>query len=208
MLDNYQRDPQGLIHQVNFDTFPYTPDYVKQNYLHDLVQSMSYLRLGYLLGTLGHIRSLLDVGYGSGAFLKVANQVIPHTCGNDINGYPIPPECQFVQDIHSEFYEVITFFDSLEHFTDVYFLNRLKCKYVTVSLPWCHYFSDKWFESWKHRKPNEHLWHFDQNSLIKFMDHQGFDVINTCNYEDTIRKSTEPYENILSGVFVNRRFLT
>jgi hypothetical protein len=41
---------------------------------------------------------------------------------------------------------------------DIEFVKDLKCHYVCISLPWCHYFSDEWFETWKHRKPNEHLW--------------------------------------------------
>lgn len=170
---------------------------------------MSNLRLGYIIGSVGHVpESLSDVGYGTGSFLKCASSIVPNTFGHDVSGYPLPKNTQFESNIFERFYQVVTFFDSLEHFPAIYFLDKIKCKYICISVPWCHYFSDKWFDDWKHRRPNEHLWHFNQNSLISFMSHQGFDMINTCNYEDTIRKSTEPYENILSGVFVNRRFLT
>lgn len=206
MLDNYTQDSNGVIYQITRDAFEYDQSYVKQRYLHSLVQSMSYLRLGYILGNITAIpNSLLDVGYGSGSFLQVSSQIVKHTYGHDINGYPIPECSDFVHNIQENYYDVVTFFDSLEHFPDIYFLDTLKCKYICISVPWCHYFSDEWFSTWKHRRPNEHLWHFNQESLCRFMDSQGYDVLNFGNFEDTIRKTDQPYPNILSGVFVNRR---
>jgi len=86
-------------------------------------------------------QSLLDVGYGSGSFLKVASQFISQTYRNDINGYPIPECSTFVENIHQQYHNIVTFFDSLEHFPDIYFLDKLKCKYICISVPWCHYFS-------------------------------------------------------------------
>jgi hypothetical protein len=70
-----------------------------------------------------------------------------------------------------------------------------------VSLPNCHYFSDEWFETWKHRRPNEHLWHFNETSLINFMNEIGYSKVNICNIEDTIRKHSHDYSNILTGIF-------
>jgi hypothetical protein len=205
MLDNYTAVSNGVIQQISRDTFKYDQSYVKQSYLHSLVENMSYLRLGYILGNIPETpRSLLDVGYGSGSFLQISSQIIKDTYGHDINGYPIPATSKFVENIQENYYDIITFFDSLEHFPDIYFLDKLKCKYICISVPWCHYFSDEWFATWKHRKPNEHLWHFNSQSLRRFMDSQGYDVINIGNFEDTIRKIEQPYANILSGVFVNR----
>ena len=50
--------------------------------------------------------------------------------------------------------------------------------------------NDEWFESWKHRKPDEHLWHFNRDSLNKFMERMGYVMISSTNIEDTIRKNT------------------
>ena len=90
---------------------------------------------------------------------------------------------------------------SLEHFEDISFVKDLPCSYVCISLPWCHYFSDEWFENWKHRRPDEHLWHFNRNSLNEFMQECGFESIATSNIEDIIRKNNEQYSNILTGIF-------
>ena len=163
---------------------------------------MSNLRLGNIIGSISKVpKSILDIGYGSGNFLETAKNLIPYCYGNDISGYTIPPGCEFVSDIFNQYFEVITFFDSLEHFDDIYFLNALKCNYIVISLPWCHYFDDDWFENWKHRKPDEHLWHFNSTSLTRFMKSQGFVTINITDIEDSIRKHGFSYSNILTGVF-------
>ena len=41
---------------------------------------------------------------------------------------------KIVEEPFSQHYDVITFFDSLEHFDDVYFLDKLNCDYVCISI--------------------------------------------------------------------------
>ena len=65
--------------------------------------------------------------------------------------------------------------------------KTIKSKYIVVSLPWCHYFSDEWFENWKHRRPDEHLWFFDEKNIFNFAKSIGFKIINYCCVEDAIR---------------------
>jgi len=78
----------------------------------------------------------------------------------------------------------------------------LKCSVVCISVPNCHYKDDEWFENWKHRRPNEHLWHFNKESLVKFMKRMGFVLCSYSNLEDTIRKNNDQIEtNILTCVF-------
>ena len=81
-------------------------------------------------------------------------------------------------------------------------LNKLNCKYIFISLPWCHYFNDEWFNKWYHRRENEHLYHFNDKALINFFKENGYDNIYISNFEDNIRKNNENYPNILSGIFV------
>ena len=64
-----------------------------------------------------------------------------------------------------------------------------------------NYFNDEWFKNWKHRKPNEHLFHFNKTSLVNFMSEVGYTLINMSNIEDTIRKNNLNYSNIITGVF-------
>ena len=203
MLDNYIQLPNGVIKQVEIQKIPYDSNYIqKYNVLGEKGRNMAFYRLGLILGNLGFIpNSILDVGYGNGDFLNACKTIIPNCYGSDISNYNVPDGCSFVNNIFDQEYDVITFFDSLEHFDDIYFLNKLKCKYIYITLPWCHYFDDEWFKNWYHRKPNEHLWHFNDKSLINFFKEQGYTNININNFEDAIRKNNLPYSNILGGLF-------
>ncbi len=204
MINNYEYDQNGVIKQLNKTPIEYNRTYIDARYntygiLNDLI---SHLRLGYISGSIGRLPfDILDVGYGNGAFLSTCGKIIADCKGYDISTYPVPNNCSIVKDIFTEHHDVVTFFDSLEHYEEIYFLHKLKCNYVCISLPWCHYFSDEWFTAWKHRRPDEHLWHFNDKALIQFMNFQGFECINICNIEDTIRKHSFSYPNILTGLF-------
>ncbi len=169
----------------------------KSNYL-------SYLRLGILLGNINTItNSILDVGYGNCAFLNASKNIIKNCFGSDISDYPVDENITRVDSIIDKHYNVICFFDSLEHFDDISIINKLDCDYVFISVPWCHYLSDEWFLNWYHRRPNEHLWHFNDKSLINFFNENGYENIYIGNFEDTVRKNNSlgEYPNILSAIF-------
>ena len=205
MLDNYAINDDGIVYQIKRNPFDYTGHY--NDYYADIKDCTRYtsnLRLGYIIGSIGYIpNSVLDVGYGAGVFLEACGEEVDRY-GHDISGWPVPEGCTFVEDLLRGSYDVITFFDSLEHMDDIDFVKDLNTKYVCISVPDCHYFSDEWFDTWKHRKPDEHLWHFNEASLNKFMDRMGYDTINTCNLEDITRKNNESYTNILTGIFKKR----
>jgi hypothetical protein len=203
-INNYEKLKNGIIRQINIKKREYNFEYSniynsygeKSNYL-------SYLRLGILLGTLNNIpNSILDVGYGNGAFLNCSNNVIKNCYGYDISDYPIPTCAHKVTDIFDKHFEVICFFDSLEHFDDINIIDKLKCEYIFISVPWCHYNSDEWFLNWHHRRPNEHLWHFNDESLVRFFHENGYEKLYLGNFEDTIRKNASTDQpNILSAIF-------
>jgi hypothetical protein len=204
MLENYAKNQDGVIYQVNKNPIDYNKTYIENSYVRygELTNYMAYLRLGNIIGSLGRIpKSILDVGYGDGSFLNVCSKIIPKCYGHDISSYPIPYGCEGVDNIEENFYDVITFFDSLEHFEDIEFVKNLKCSALCISVPNCHHTSDSWFEEWKHRRVNEHLWHFNQRSLINFMERVGFILVSSTNIEDTIRKNKKEETNILTCVF-------
>lgn len=204
MLKNYDVDHNGVIYQKEKTLITYNTEYVETRYnsYGELSNYMSYLRLGYILGALKHIpESILDVGYGNGNFLKVCKTLINNCYGNDISGYSLPEDCVFIKDITSKHFDIITFYDSLEHFENINFVKELQCNYVCISVPWCHYYNDEWFNTWKHRRENEHIYHFNETSLEKFMIDMGFELISYSNVEDSIRKSSNLDKNILTGIF-------
>jgi hypothetical protein len=204
MLENYKIDKNGVIHQLDYKIIEYNPEYIEKRYYQypEKCVNMGYLRLGYLIGSLGHIpTSILDVGYGSGDFLKVCKEIIPDCYGYDITTIPPPEGVKLVTSIYENYYEVISFFDVLEHFEDINEIKKLNCSYIFISLPWCHNHSDEWFKDWKHRRPNEHLHHFNENSLDEFLKEIGYIKISATNIEDTIRKTDQKDPNILSAIY-------
>lgn len=208
MLDNYSKNIDGVIYQVDKNHIQYDKEYVNSRYVKygELSNYMGYLRLGNIVGSIGRIPdSVLDVGYGDGSFLKVCKNIVPNCYGYDVSTYPLPEGCIQASSITENFYDVITFFDSLEHFEDIDVVQDLKCNFISISVPHCHYDSDEWFSNWKHRRPNEHLWHFDKESLTNFMSRMGYELVSESNIEDTIRKNKETEINILSCVFKNNK---
>lgn len=205
MISNYRKTQDGVIEQVERNPFNYNIDYSDSRYsIFNDRGNILNLRLGYIIGTIGKIpESLMDVGYGNGDFQEACKGCIPVLYGNDIPpAYPLPEGVLSVEDITKQEVEVITFFDSLEHFQDIEFVKDLKCKYVVISLPWCYGGdNDTWFENWKHRKPDEHLYHFTEKSLTAFMKRQGYSLINFCNLEDKVRVDKTLSPNILTATF-------
>jgi hypothetical protein len=204
-MDNYEILENGLIKQkciLNKSNI-YNIDYIDKRYntYGEKGPQMSGLRLGYLIGVLGYLpKSILDIGYGNGDFLKICRNSID-SYGNDISGYPIPEGVTYIDNIFDNHFDVISFFDVLEHFEEINFIKDLKCNYIFISVPWCHHLDDQWFMNWKHRRPDEHLWHFNQKSIENFFNEMGYKMIQSSNFEDVIRKSDSNYPNILTCIF-------
>lgn len=202
MLDNYDLNIDGLGYQIKTAPYIYDMKYVEDRYdtYGDLNITMSNLRLGFVVGSLGFVpTSILDIGYGNGAFLKECSKIITNCYGYDISGYPVPEGCKFTENWKTKPVDVITFFDSLEHFDDPYFIAGLPTQHIVISVPFCHSISNNaWFDKWKHRRPNEHRWFFNDQSMKNFAHRCGFEVIASSNIEDAIRKSPDNTPNILT----------
>ncbi len=202
----YEYDKNKVLFQVDPPCTIYDNSYVEDRYnsYGELGPRMANLRLGFLLGTIGFTPTkLLDVGYGNGDFLKTATSIVGDVAGFDVPpSYPIDPIRQ-VKTIYDEKFQVVCFFDSLEHFEDIYEISNLKTDYVFISVPnfWMEPDSRD-FLCWKHRRPGEHLWHFDEKTLTNFFNYIGFNLISLSNFEDAIRKNPDQSEpNILSAIF-------
>jgi len=209
-MDNYKLMNNGVIHQNKLfnKLCEYNSEYSnKYNNYGIKGELISHLRLGFLLGSINKIpNSILDVGYGNGDFLKVASKCIKKCYGTDISDYITPDKVENIswENVLKTHFDVITFFDSLEHFPDINIIKDLKCDYIFITLPWCHHFDDDetWFLEWKHRRPDEHLWHFNEKSLINFFLENGYEKINSgIPFEDIIRIDNNYIPNILTAIF-------
>lgn len=205
IVSNYIKLDNGVIKQKICNKIEYNVEYSnKYNNYGEKSNYLSYLRLGVLLGNLEtYPKSILDVGYGNGSFLNASKNIIENCHGFDISGYELPADIHIETSIYDKHFDVICFFDSLEHFDDINIIENLDCDYIFISVPWCHYLSDEWFLNWYHRRPDEHLWHFNDVSLKNFFNEHGFTCVYMSNFEDTIRKNNtcNGYPNILSAIF-------
>jgi len=210
-MENYELLETGVMKQKNVDKITYDYNYSNDYNKHgERGNYLSYLRYGVLVGVLQRIPdSIVDIGYGNGSFLNVCKDTIGRVYGCDISEFPVPQGCQKIEISDISNVDVVCFFDSLEHFEDISIIKNLDTKYVFISVPWCHNFSTDWFLKWYHRKPNEHLYHFNKDALLKTFDMNGYNCIHSSNFEDIIRKNAESkyYPNILSCVFKKRNAL-
>lgn len=96
-------------------------------------------------------------------------------------------------------------FDVLEHIPDLSFLGSLKVNYLAVAVPYCRWreLGDDWFRDWRMRLPDEHLHHFDLESLKRLMTYYGYECIEWNTFEDGLRlRPGETGPNILSAFFM------
>jgi hypothetical protein len=181
-------------------TASYDHDYVAR-YENYPQAELSAIRAKLVMKYAGDFATICDVGFGTGAFLAEISRAKPTATlhGFDVSPYPAPDFVNVDPDWQQKEWDVVTFFDSLEHFVD---LPKVNAKCVVVSVPWYHRrLGNKWFDSWKHRRPGEHLWHFSSYSLGRVFENQGIWQTYLGNPEDKIRKSDGPLQNILTMIF-------
>jgi len=213
MLDNYQIDEFGVLHQMIWKPKLYDKQYLSYyEGLQERTIKLGYQRLGWVLGLLRRLpNSVLEIGYGTGTFLEAAQIAgVPVCSGYDVARYPLPPSCNFVEweDLQTHQWDLVVLFDVLEHIPDLSFLSFIHAKTIAVTVPYCLWseLGDEWFRDWRMRLPDEHLHHFDTTSLKKLMEHHGYHCIEMNSYEDGLRlRQGEVGPNIISGFFENRR---
>jgi hypothetical protein len=94
-MENYIKLENGVIKQKTIKKITYDYDYSnKYNNYGEKGNYLSHLRLGVLTGLLKRYpTSIVDVGYGNGAFLEACIRAIPTVIGCDISDYPVPDGC-------------------------------------------------------------------------------------------------------------------
>jgi hypothetical protein len=190
-------------------TARYGLEYVHDRYdQYPTTAAMSHLRVGLLRAFAGPGAAVLDVGYGNGDFIKTAIKAGYDAWGHDViaNGkqYGIR-DCDPEERLH---WDVITFFDSLEHFPGLAEPKRwLKhTDYAVVSFPARpNDFPENL--NWRHYRPGEHLHYFSAFSLAKLMPHLSAKWAG--NVEDTVRSPATLDQQVKSHnimTIVYRRF--
>ena len=215
MVENYEIDEFGVIHQIEYEPIAYDNEYISYyERKSDRTIKLGYQRLGWILGLLDRVpESVLEIGYGTGTFIEAAKITgVPMCVGCDIANFPLPEGVQFMGWEATETtpsalepnWDVVGMFDVLEHIPDLSFLAKLKTNYVAIAVPYCRWqqLGDAWFRDWRMLLPNEHLHHFDDKSLVALMEHHDYTCLTLNTFEDGIRlRNGETGPNILSGFF-------
>lgn len=178
-------------------TIDYNEKYITDYFAHNSLRQMSLLRTGFVVGSCKG-ESIVDVGYGSGDFLRVMSKLGWRTFGCDVHGLNLGiKELPLLEAITSE-PDVVTFFDSLEHFSTFEDIKRINSKYIVVSIPSRpNTFPEN--RTWKHYKPGEHLHYFSITSLQNLFS--KYVPINICEIEDVVRGKLEGMPNIKTYTF-------
>jgi hypothetical protein len=177
MLTNYCIDDFGVIHQIEFTPITYDREYISYyEAKSDRTIKLGYQRMGWVLGLMGRMpHSVLEIGYGTGTFIEAAEiSGVGDCAGYDIARFPLPDGVRFVEweDALARHWDLVAMFDVLEHIPDLKFLERLDARHVAIAVPYCRWRElgdggDDWFRTWRMLLPNEHLHHFDRESLAR-----------------------------------------
>jgi 2-polyprenyl-3-methyl-5-hydroxy-6-metoxy-1,4-benzoquinol methylase len=226
---HYELQQTGHIEQI--DAKPYVYD-AKYSSTYDTkayeqkAEILQALRLGFIIGCHGRIpKTITDMGYGNGAFIKTALKVVPNVYGFDITDVPLPEGAHDarqertltlsdrieINETWPEFARgsdhVVTFNDCFEHIEKTklaLYLRQMKnddCE-ICISLPNCDIQAKglDWFANdYPHLKPDEHLRHFSAASLERFMKDFSYRRIAVSYHEDIVRSRYE--KNILTMYF-------
>lgn len=144
-----------------------------------------------------YCQSLLDIGIGSGEFIKTSPLKV---LGYDIN--PSGVDWLKSRGIYHDPYENVpevdgfTFWDALEHIPEPHKILELinPGKFAFISMP---IFTDLTLvrES-KHYKPNEHYYYFTASGMINWLKEYNFELVELSDLE-----SRSGRERILTFVF-------
>lgn len=123
-------------------------------------------RWDFILGSGPEPKTVLDYGSGCGFFKAFAPSQI------QVDNFDVMPVPQ--TGVTRERYDLITFWDVLEHIADLESLRPImdKAAFVAITVPIKP--ADVAWQKYKHFKPGEHIHHFDKDYLSAWMERFGF----------------------------------
>ena len=148
-----------------------------------------------------YCKCIVDVGVGSGEFIKNCHV---KTYGYDINprGVDWLKERNLYVDIYQEVPQEVdgfTLWDTLEHIPNPQEFFRVveSGEFLCVSLPIFQQIEQ--VRQSKHYKPNEHLYYYTHDGLVRFLSDSGFDLVEMNDDETKAGR-----EGIETFVFLKR----
>ncbi|WP_455872018.1 methyltransferase domain-containing protein [Serratia proteamaculans] len=133
---------------------------------------------------------VLDVGIGAGQFVEARDK----TCGYDVNpaGVRWLKERGKWADLYEPWlpdyrFAALTFWDSLEHIDQPELAVARAVQWVFVSIPIFTGGDD--IMASHHYRPNEHIWYFTHDGIIRWFAEQGFTCVEHNTIESELGRS-------------------
>ncbi|MCK9272931.1 class I SAM-dependent methyltransferase [Candidatus Gracilibacteria bacterium] len=185
------------------ERFVYTKEYIDiyKNYPHD---KMNKIRERFIDDS----KTVLDYGCGGRYFVDFLLGK-----GYDAYGYDIIPNNNNLEwkDLFNRIYDCVTFFDSFEHIENPHKeLSVLLglAKKVVITIPFVNNYSDiNDIKKYKHYRPGEHLFHYKEQSLEKFMLQHGFSLYEKSFSENKIRGCSIMGPSVVTYIFKDQKII-
>lgn len=193
---------RGIAYQTDMSTsVPYEVDYFNKYIQYENTEIANQINNFRTSITEKYCKnSILDVGVGSGEFIKKSKRLKVY--GYDVNPYGIQwlKEKELFIDPYlsiPEEIEGLSFWDSLEHMKEPSKILLLCNNYVFISIPIIE--DLRRIKDSKHYRPNEHYHYFTHDGIISFLDDLDFNLIEESDAEVIAGR-----QNIYSFVFKKR----
>jgi len=193
----------GMFYQSNIDfdkmNNKYDADYLIRNSKTNI--EMAYLRLGILLGYVSYdfLRKarILELGPGNG--ILMANW---YSKGIKVEGFDIVESLYTTineNTVYNTKWDILLAFDVIEHFIDIDDLWKINFEYGFFSVPYPP--RDGIKPGWRHYRPNEHIWYFDDVAFEKWINANDYILLYKGTPEDVIRERWDLNQpNIMSYI--------
>lgn len=195
----FSPDKNGFLRQVDPKPFDYTLDYKARQSTN---AAMSWLRLGWLAAHLPYEMlkgmTVVDIGSGNGVFVKEAQSVFGRIVPYDLAGESITD-----QELYSTNWDLIVMSDVIEHYPDIDDLWTLAFDRALISFPERPFGTD--LRTWRHYKPDEHIYLLDANSFGCWVQVHGYEVEAAGCHEDLIRKRWDEHRVNISTFLIRRK---
>lgn len=183
--------------EVNYDS-----NYILNYFKHNTMRQLSLLRAGLVEGFLGQsVGKVLDFGYGSGDFLRVMSKNGWQTFGIDVHGLNLGIKDVVEEELYDISWDIVTFFDSLEHLQNFNILKEIHSENIIVSIPIFYGKNISTIVDWKHYKPGEHLHYFSLKSIEKLFKRYDYQLSDFNFSEDLVRGKINGKPNITTLFF-------
>lgn len=179
---------QGVAYQHPIEILvPYEKDYFSKYEKYEdtkLSRRLNQGRIDIVSKWSGETAMVLDIGIGSGEYIKKRNIYRDITFGTDVNHYA----CEWLKkrNLYNndlDKFKNFTMWDVLEHCNEPerYLKRMRKGSHLYVSIPIFPNLDN--IRSSKHYRPNEHLYYFTKPGFIRYMANYGFTCLDYQDFE-------------------------